>query len=97
MYLFVSHVFLASSSSSQNASLQSRLEHVTTNQQREKDEWRMRQKAIEEQLGDVQEECRRLREACSMAEERAVSEKDLSTRSLSHLNRVSGEMHRIFT
>ena len=53
----------------------------------------MRQRALQEQLGDVQEECRRLQEACSLAEDRA-SEKDLSAHSLPYLSKVSTQGQR---
>ena len=67
---------------------------LSEEQRREREEWAVKQRALQEQLGDVQEECRRLQEACSLAEERA-SERDLSSHSLPHLSKVSTQSHTL--
>ena len=42
----------------QNADLQVKLDQATSKQQKEKEEWAMRQRALQDQLSDIQEECR---------------------------------------
>ena len=42
----------------QNASVESQLGHVVSQQTREKEEWKFKQKSLQDQLCDVQEECR---------------------------------------
>ena len=42
----------------QNADLQVKLDQVTSKQQKEKEEWTMKQRALQDQLSDIHEECR---------------------------------------